>query len=150
MSSWHRPLTGLVALLPWIAAEAAALGPADGALQPCPASPNCVCSCSNDDAHRTAPLRYAGDADHAWQALGRAVASMARVDIVRDDGSYMHATFTSAIFRFVDDVEFLIDRQAGVIHMRSASRVGYYDLGANRRRVEAIRARFDRELAAAR
>jgi uncharacterized protein (DUF1499 family) len=149
MSTWHRALTGLLALLPWVGAQAAALGPLDGALRPCPASPNCVCSCSSDDAHRIEPLRHAGDAGPAWQALQRALATMERVEIVRDEGGYMHAQFTSKVFRFVDDVEFLADPEAGVIHVRSASRVGYSDLGANRRRVEAIRVRFAQELAGA-
>jgi uncharacterized protein (DUF1499 family) len=149
MRTRHRPLTALFALLPWVAAQAAALGTSAGALQPCPASPNCVCSCSsNDDAHHTKPLHYSGDATLAWQALRRALASMDRARIVSDDGSYMHVEFTTALFRFVDDVELLSDPQAAVIHIRSASRVGYYDLGTNRRRVEAIRARFDHELTA--
>lgn len=55
----------------------------------------------------------------------------------------MHAEFTSALFGFVDDVEFLIDDTAKVIHVRSASQVGYYDLGVNRQRVNNLRSRFE-------
>jgi len=40
---------------------------------------------------------------------------------------------------FVDDVEFLLDEKAGVIHVRSASRLGRSDFGVNRDRVETIR-----------
>jgi uncharacterized protein (DUF1499 family) len=68
---------------------------------------------------------------------------MKRVRIVTAEECYLHAEFTSALFRFVDDVEFLLDDGTKTIHVRSASRVGYSDLGVNRRRVEAIRYRFD-------
>lgn len=57
---------------------------------------------------------------------------------------FIRAEFVSAIFRFVDDVEFYLDDRNKVIHVKSASRVGYSDLGVNRRRVENIRERFDR------
>lgn len=67
---------------------------------------------------------------------------MPRTRIRRDEAAYLHAEFRSLIFRFVDDVEFLLDADAGVIHVRSASRLGYSDLGVNRRRVEAIRQAF--------
>ena len=56
---------------------------------------------------------------------------------------YIHTEFTSAFFRFVDDVEFLLDDGTRTIHVRSASRVGYSDFGVNRRRVEELRSRFD-------
>ena len=62
---------------------------------------------------------------------------------MEDTGAYLHVEFTSAIFRFVDDVEFLFDAGSGTIHMRSASRAGYSDFGVNRRRMEAIRSQFD-------
>jgi uncharacterized protein (DUF1499 family) len=68
--------------------------------------------------------------------------SMKRVEIVTREEGYLHAEFTSAVFRFVDDVEFSIDDRNNVIHVRSASRLGFSDLGVNRRRVEDIRKRF--------
>jgi len=58
---------------------------------------------------------------------------------VSDDGRHIRAEATSCLFRFVDDVDLVVDEAAGVIHMRSASRTGYSDLGANRKRLEAIR-----------
>jgi uncharacterized protein (DUF1499 family) len=61
---------------------------------------------------------------------------------VKETESYWHVEFRSRIFRFVDDVEFLFDRDSKVIHVRSASRVGYSDLGVNRARVEKIRMMF--------
>ena len=58
------------------------------------------------------------------------------------DENFLHVEFRSAVFGFVDDVEFLFDDGNKVIHVRSASRVGYYDFGVNRRRVEELRKRF--------
>jgi len=64
-----------------------------------------------------------------------------RVVLVTVEPAYIHATFTSRLFRFVDDVEFYFPDEP-VLHVRSASRVGYSDLGADRRRIEDIRNRF--------
>lgn len=113
-----------------------------GRLAPCPTSPNCVSSESTDPGHAIAPLRYEGPAEKAWKRLIEAVAGMKRSRIVAEEERYLRAEFTSALFRFVDDVEFLLDDNARTIHVRSASRVGYSDLGVNRRRVEEIRSRF--------
>jgi uncharacterized protein (DUF1499 family) len=70
------------------------------------------------------------------------IASLPRAKVMTDSDTYLHVEFRSLVFRFVDDVEFLADDDAKVIHVRSASRVGHSDLGANRRRIETIRARW--------
>lgn len=119
------------------------LGVADGRLRPCPASPNCVCSCDAEPGHGISPLRFTGSADDALQRLRKVLVAMPRTRIRRDEAAYLHVECRSLIFRFVDDVEFLLDADVGVIHVRSASRLGYSDLGVNRRRVEAIRQAFD-------
>ena len=116
------------------------LGARDGKLPPCPASPNCVSSQSTDREHAVEPLRYSGTASEAMAALDTIISGMKRARVVTRTGSYLHAEFTSALFRFVDDLEFLLDERAAVIHVRSASRVGHSDLGVNRKRVEDIRA----------
>jgi uncharacterized protein (DUF1499 family) len=71
--------------------------------------------------------------------LAAILRELPRITIVAADGVYLRAESRSAIFRFVDDVEFLADEAAKVIHVRSASRLGSSDLGVNRRRVESIR-----------
>jgi uncharacterized protein (DUF1499 family) len=114
-----------------------------GRLAACPDSANCVSSQSADPRHAIDPLRYEGTAEKARKILIEAVSGMKRARIVVADERHLHAEFTSAFFRFVDDVDFLFDEGAKVIHVRSASRVGYSDLGVNRRRVEKIRSRFD-------
>lgn len=118
------------------------IGVTAGQLAACPDTPNCVSSQSTDPRHAIAPLRYEGPAEKAWKRLIEAVSEMKRVRIVVTQDHYFRAEFTSALFRFVDDVEFLLDDSAGTIHVRSASRVGHSDLGVNRKRVEEIRSRF--------
>lgn len=109
---------------------------------PCPDSPNCVSSLSEDVDHRIEPVRYQSSAEAARDRLLDVLRGLPRVRIVTSEPTYIHAEFTSAVFRFVDDVEFRIVEEDKVIHARSASRVGYYDFGANRRRVEEIRRLF--------
>lgn len=115
------------------------LGLKDGMLAPCPSSPNCVSSRSTDNEHAIGPFAYSGEAKEALARLAAIVRDMPRTKIISATDSYLYAEFTSLIFRFVDDVEFAIDEQAKVIHVRSASRVGRSDLGVNRKRMENIR-----------
>lgn len=128
--------------------QPADLGVRDGRLALCPTSPNCVSSQSaaDDAEHHVAPLAFPaaaeGDASRAWEALERAVRGMERTRIVTLRAEYLHAECSSALLGFVDDLECLLDRGARVIHVRSASRLGYSDLGVNRQRVEALRARL--------
>jgi uncharacterized protein (DUF1499 family) len=135
--------SGLVAVAGCHGPRPAAPGVRDGRLAPCPSSPNCVSSQAGDDAHRVAPLPFTGTAGAAIGRLTAIVRSLPRASVVTTTGTYLHAEFRSAVFRFVDDVEFLADEPAGVIHVRSASRVGFSDLGVNRRRIEAIRSRWN-------
>jgi len=118
------------------------LGIKDGKLAPCPASLNCVSSQSSDREHAVEPLSFAGMVTGAHEALRKIILNMKRSQIITDTDSYIHAEFTSALFRFVDDAEFQFDENSKLIHVRSASRLGSSDLGVNRKRVEEIRARW--------
>ena len=111
-------------------------------LSPCPTSPNCVSSLSEDKSHYVEPLKYNGKPEEAREKLISVIHSMKRSEIVTAEIDYIHSTFKSALFGFVDDVEFSFDDQRKVIDVRSASRTGYSDLGVNRKRVEEIRKRF--------
>ena len=117
-------------------------GTTNDRLAPCPKSPNCVSSLSEDESHYAAPLAYKATREEAREKLISIIKSMKRSEIVKAEMNYIHATFKSALFRFVDDVEFSLDDQRKVIDVRSASRIGYSDLGVNRKRVEEIRRRF--------
>ncbi len=119
-------------------------GVRDGRLAPCPASPNCISSQAprEDRTHFAEPFRYAGSLEEARRRLLGILAATPRVRIVAAGDRYIHSEFTSAVFRFVDDVEFLFPDEEKVVHVRSASRIGFSDLGANRKRVEALRTLF--------
>ena len=97
--------------------------------------------CSDDTAtlHAIEPLRPTGDMDEAWQTLRRYLAEQTNVTIVSEQPNYLATEFRTRIMRFVDDVEFEARHDDGVIAMRSASRIGFSDLGANRHRLEQLR-----------
>lgn len=128
----------LLSILPFLTACAGEpppnIGVQDGRLAPCPDSPNCVSSFATDEQHGVAPL------DATLDRVQQVLLGMERTNIVAFEGDYLYAEFTSRLLGFVDDVEFLYDPAVGVTHVRSASRLGYSDLGANRKRIEDIRA----------
>lgn len=109
-------------------------------LEPCPDSPNCVCSDAADKVHAVAPLRLAVPAAQAWAAAREAVAKMPRTRIVTESAEYLHAECASAVFRFIDDLELQLRAGEGIIAVRSASRLGYSDFGVNRHRVKQLHA----------
>jgi len=88
------------------------------------------------------PLTYNASLKEAREKLISVISSMKRSKIATAESNYLQVTFTSSLFRFVDDVEFLFDDERKRIDVRSASRTGYYDFNVNRRRVEEIRKRF--------
>jgi len=109
------------------------------ALAPCPDKPNCVCSTAPaDDPHAVAPLPLPLGVD-ALALVRRVVSTLPRTTEVGADATSVHFTCTTAVLRFVDDLQFEVDEDAGVVHVRSASRLGYSDLGVNRERVEQLR-----------
>lgn len=110
---------------------------------PCPNTPNCVSSLETGSSHYIEPLSYQGPLEEAKQRLLDVINGFPRTQMHEITDTYIQATFTSFLFRFTDDVEFHIDDTKKLIHMKSASRLGFSDLGANRRRCEAIRDRFD-------
>ena len=122
--------------------SAAETGLRDGRLQPCPDKANCVCTQDTAERHRIEPLRYAGTREEARERLLKVIGQMERATLVKAEAGYLHAEFRSAVFRFVDDVEFLFDDAAKLIHFRSASRSGSYDFKVNRNRMEDIRKHF--------
>ncbi|NVO05284.1 MAG: DUF1499 domain-containing protein [Rhodoferax sp.] len=140
-------LAGQVGLL---AGQAPAdLGLHDGRLKPPSATPNSVSSQADlypdhpQHAYaRIAPLPFDGDGEAAMQRLAGLVKATERCAIVTQQRDYLYAQCRTALLRFTDDVEFWWDRKAGVIQVRSASRLGQGDLGVNRARMEKIRAQF--------
>ncbi|SRR5581483_9011944 len=119
------------------------LGVVDGKLLPCPEASNCVCSTDQDERHHIEPLTFSGNPKDAMARLKAVLADQPRTRIVIEEPDYLQAECSSLIFRFVDDVEFYLDRKEKKIHVRSGSRAGKLDFGVNRRRVEAIRKAFN-------
>ena len=115
------------------------LGVHEGQLASCPASPNCVSSRSIERDHRIEPFPYTGTASEAITDMRGIIERMKRAQVITAAKGYLHAEFASALFRFVDDVEFYADENAKLLEVRSAARTGYWDLGVNRRRMEKIR-----------
>ena len=130
MFSWHRPDN---------------LGVKDGRLAPPKSTPNSVSSQADpaDAEHYIAPIAFKGGAPAAMAAVRKAVESMQGSAVIRHEGSYLYAEYRTKLMRFVDDVEFWFDEKAGLIHVRSSSRLGRRDFGVNRERVEALRRRIE-------
>ena len=125
MFDWRRPTN---------------LGVKDGRLAPCKRSPNCVSSQADpaDSEHYIAPIPFAG----TMADLRRLVESMARATVITAQDNYLYAEYRTRLLRYVDDVELYLDK--GLVHVRSASRLGRRDFGVNRKRVEELRARLTR------
>ncbi len=124
----------------------AKLGVKDGKLMPCNGRYNCAITQTVDGQRPNAqPIHYTGSKEEARALLKKIILSFARVKIVAETDNYLHATFESKFWKFIDDVEFYFSEDESVINMRSASRVGKYDLGVNKRRLTKIRKRFEAE-----
>ena len=118
------------------------LGLHEGRLLPCPNSPNCVVSGARDDRASIEPIAYDGSRDEALTELRRVIDTLAGAKLVSAEDGYLHVECRSRLFGFIDDIEFYLPPEEGRIEMRSAARLGYWDLGVNRRRLETIRAAF--------
>ena len=115
-------------------------------LRPCPQKPNCVSSVNSEKSRFFAPLHYSGSAKAARARLLKVLDSLKGAHVVTSDEHYIHAEFMTSIFKFVDDVELLIDENTQTIQLKSASRVGSYDFGTNRKRLNKIRDLYEEEI----
>ena len=122
MFNWRRPTN---------------LGVTDGRLAPCKRTPNCVSSQVDaaDREHYISPIAFRG----SMSDLRRAVESMERATVIKAERDYLYAEYRTRLLRYVDDLELYYDPTQGVVHVRSASRLGRRDFGVNRKRVEALR-----------
>ena len=125
MFNWRRPTN---------------LGVKDGRLAPCKRTPNCVSSQAEpqDEEHYISPIAFRG----TMRELRAAVESMTGTTVITADSRYLYAEFRTPVMRYVDDLELYYDERAGVVHVRSASRLGRRDFGVNRARVEELRSRL--------
>lgn len=128
--------------LSWTSQRPDNLGVFAGQLRECPDTPNCVSTTAKAESQLMAPLKYRGTERQAMERLLSVIREMPRSKVINQSDNYLYVEFSSLIFRYVDDVEFLVDAENRKIDFRSASRVGYSDLGANRKRMEKISERF--------
>ena len=114
-------------------------GVVDGRLADCPRAPCCVSSQASEASNRIDPIAFDGPAAPMRDRLLAVLEGWPGTRIVRAEERYLHVECTTSLIGFVDDVEISIDEEAGLVHLRSCSRIGYSDLGTNRRRMEALR-----------
>ncbi len=113
-------------------------------IAPCGSTPNCVSSTATDEPHAIKPLAFKDDGSEAMARVKAVMTRLPRTRLVEEEAGYLHYEVRTRLMRFTDDVEFGLNGDDSVIDVRSASRVGYSDMGVNRKRVEEIRRRFDK------
>ena len=136
------PIILTVILLSCAGKRPASVGLTGGRFLPCPKSPNCVSSMSEEQTHYIEPFNYPSGKRHALQTLQRVLADLDPATIIAQSDDYLHVEFKSRYLGFVDDVEFYLPNNEPLIHIRSASRMGYSDLGVNRKRMNSLRLQY--------
>ncbi|MBU1194299.1 MAG: DUF1499 domain-containing protein [Proteobacteria bacterium] len=119
------------------------IGLMNKSLYPCPESPNCVSSMTDSKSHFIPALSYKTDKQKAYEVLVNLLSVYPGAAIISQTDDYLYVEFKSRLFRFVDDVEFYFPEGSSLIHVRSASRLGYSDMNVNRKRLENIRRQFE-------
>ena len=133
-------MIGLLGLIGCAGERPNNLGAKNGFLTACPASPNCVASQATDQKHRIEPFSFSDAPEEAFARLKQVLEQRDDTTIIEATPGYLRAELRTVLF--VDDGEFLLDSARNVIQVRSASRLGYSDLGKNRSRMEEIRVQF--------
>ena len=118
----------------------------DPQLKPCPESPNCVSTQTQQKSKQMDPIPFALDIKEIVKIIKSVVEGLPNTRLEKESDHYLHYTFKSKIFRFTDDVEFLIDAEQKLIHFRSASRTGYSDMGVNKKRMTELTAGIEQAM----
>jgi uncharacterized protein (DUF1499 family) len=113
------------------------------ALKACPPKPNCVSSIKelSSESNYIEPIKIHSNKEFAFEKIAKILLNDKSVKVITQTDDYIRAEFKSKVFKFVDDVEFFFGDH-GVIQVRSASRLGHYDMNANKKRIEKIRFKF--------
>lgn len=137
-----KNITFVLSLMVTFLAVKLSAGPSENqsgfSLADCPARPNCVSTQALNIEQAMAPLSYSKPSSDALEVIKTEIQGMDRATLIKQSEGYMHFEFRSRFLGFVDDVEFKLDSSANKVHIRSAARTGYSDLGVNRKRVEQI------------
>jgi uncharacterized protein (DUF1499 family) len=113
----------------------------NGRLIPCASSPNCVCS-EFSDSHFVEPFPYLENIEQSRDKIISIISNDTKAEILSQNSYYIHVVFTTIFMKYKDDVEFRFDDENHVIHVKSASRVGYSDLGKNKSRIDSLRKKY--------
>jgi uncharacterized protein (DUF1499 family) len=114
------------------------IGIKDGKFHPCPKSPNCVSTQSDDEKHKIEPLNYNSTLEEAKTKIKEIIESFKRTKLITEEDDYLHYEFRTATFKFVDDVEFYFDDSNKLIHFRSRARMGWSDMHVNKNRMKKV------------
>jgi len=114
------------------------LGVNNGMFAPMPKSPNAVSSQSDDPDYHVEPFPFKENLEHTKAVIINAIESYGNAEIITNESNYIHAIFTTSKMRFHDDVEIYFNESAGIVEYRSASRVGYSDMGLNKERYNKL------------
>ncbi len=117
----------------------AGLGVVDGKLLPLPKSPNAVSSQTEDMDKKVDPFPFKSNLNKTKEGIKKALLSYGGIEIIKETTDYIHAVSTTGRMKFHDDLEFYFDHKAGLVHFRSASRVGYSDMGVNKERYDRLK-----------
>lgn len=122
------------------------VGMKNGKFFPCPEKHVCVSTQApkDDEKHYIEPIEYSISLENAKNKIKKIITSTKRTKILEEKNNYIHALFTTFLFRFKDDVEFYFDEESKMIHFRSQSRIGGYDWGANRSRMEKVKKKYQK------
>ena len=127
-------------------AHAKNLGLSKGQLIECGKNPNCVSSQTTQSSMRIAPINASDTPELTWLMFRDLVETIPQAILITENETYRHYQFTTPLMGFIDDVELLYDRKKQLIQVKSASRVGQSDFGANRKRVELLREGLNKAL----
>lgn len=113
-------------------------------LKPLKGSPNAVSTQTSIEALRMDPLPYGQDRERTVEAIKMVMGQLARAELVEETTDTLHYVVTTKLMRFKDDVDFLFDDERKQVEFRSSSRLGYFDLGVNRKRMRDVSERYRR------
>lgn len=119
------------------------LGVTEGRLAPMPKSPNAVSSQTESAEKKVDALSFDGDLESSRGKVLDVLRTLGNAVVMTEENNYIHAVFITPTMKYRDDVEFYFDESDSLIHYRSASRIGYGDMGLNRERYEKIRGLYE-------
>lgn len=104
---------------------------------------NCTSSTANTNKNLIEPIAYQGASTEVIAKIATLISKQKGTKVKTQNANYLHATYKTLLVGYTDDLELLVDQNSGVLNIRSASRIGRSDLGANRKRIEALRVLLD-------